>query len=75
MEEFTMKKIITLKTAAKLTNTEIKLPEGKFYSNNCCDCIYYNTRDTDSTGRGYCSSFNTHYFPEERNGCFRYVKR
>lgn len=31
--------------------TGINIPEGKFCSNNCCDCIYYNTRDTDSTGR------------------------
>lgn len=70
-----MSKINTTTCVTNLSSAEIKLPEGRFFGNNCCDCIYYNRYDTDSSGRGYCSNFNTHYFPEERNGCFRYVQR
>lgn len=50
-------------------NAQIKIPEGKFCSGNCVDCIYWNPRRTDSNGRQYCSWYDTYYYPDERRGC------
>lgn len=50
----------------------VYIPEGSFCGGNCSDCIYYEPRNRDSTGRGYCNYYNTHYYPSERNGCFNY---
>jgi hypothetical protein len=50
-----------------------RIPDGKFCGGNCSDCRYYEPRNTDSQGRGYCNSFGSHYWPSERNGCFRYA--
>ena len=51
---------------------EIVIPEGGFCGGNCADCVYYEPQNRDSTGRGYCNHYNTHYYPSERNGCFSY---
>ena len=51
---------------------EISIPEGKFCGGNCADCVYYEPRNKDSDGRGYCNYDNTHYYPSERNGCFSF---
>jgi len=48
---------------------KINIPEGKFCGGNCIDCVYYEPQNKDSSGRGYCNYYNTHYYPSERNGC------
>ena len=53
---------------------KVELPEGVFCG-NCTDCVHYQNRNTDKNGRGYCAHFGTYYFPQERNGCFHYVRR
>ena len=52
---------------------EIKLPAGTFCG-NCSDCVHYQERNTDSSGRGYCPHYG-HNWPQERNGCFKYERR
>lgn len=48
----------------------IVLPKGSFCSGNCADgCIYWVPQKRDSNGRQYCSWYDTHYYPYERNGC------
>ena len=51
-------------------NHEVLIPEGSFCGGNCADCIYYEPRNKDSNGRGYCNYYSTYYYPSERNGCF-----
>ena len=50
----------------------IAIPEGCFCGGNCADCKYYESRNKDSDGRGYCNWYNTHYYPSERNGCMSF---
>jgi hypothetical protein len=52
----------------------VQIPEGKFCGGNCSDCRYYESHNKDSEGRGYCNNFGSHYWPSERNGCFRYER-
>ena len=52
----------------------VKIPQGKFCSGNCCDCVYYEARNTDSNGRGYCNHYGSHYYPSERQGCGWYER-
>jgi len=51
---------------------KVAIPEGRFCGGNCADCAYYEPGNKDSTGRGYCNYYGTHYYPSERNGCFNY---
>lgn len=53
----------------KKEKNEIKIPAGTFCGGNCIGCAYYEPRNTDDSGRGYCNYYNTHYYPSERNGC------
>lgn len=54
-------------------NRKIEIPQGRFCAKNCSDgCIYWVPQDRNKEGRQYCSSFNTYYYPKERNGCFRF---
>ncbi|MCI8628913.1 MAG: hypothetical protein HFE57_05325 [Firmicutes bacterium] len=52
--------------------SKIVIPQGCFCGGNCADCVYYEPRNTDSHGRGYCNHYGSHYYPSERNGCFYY---
>ena len=52
----------------------VKIPQGKFCGGNCSDCVYYEARNKDSNGRGYCNHYGTHYYPSERQGCGWYKK-
>ena len=52
----------------------IEIPKGVFCG-NCSDCVYYQSRNTDQHGRGYCGYYGTHYYPQDRNGCFNYERR
>lgn len=52
--------------------TQCQLPEGSFCSGNCAEprqCIYWVPQKRDSNGRQYCSHYDSHYYPYERNGC------
>lgn len=53
---------------------KIELPQGYFCGGNCSDCRYYEYRNTDSHGRGYCNWYGTHYYPSERQGCQSYQR-
>lgn len=51
------------------------LPKGCF-EGNCRDCRYANWNDTRSDGSVYCDGgYGGYNKPENRNGCFHYVKR
>lgn len=63
-----------MKDEIKLAQKEIRLPAGHFCGGNCSDCACYRPYEQDSTGRGYCTYYNTHYYPTERNGCFHYIR-
>ncbi len=55
-------------------NVKIELPQGYFCGGNCSDCRYFEYRNTDSNGRGYCNWYGTHYYPSERQGCQSYQR-
>lgn len=61
-----------MKTTNPDSKSIAKLPEGYFCGGNCADCVYYEPRNKDSNGRGYCNYYSTYYYPSERNGCFNY---
>ena len=53
----------------------IIIPKGSF-KGNCSDCLYANFRDTDSYGRVRCNGgYGGYNNPQDRNGCFHYVRR
>lgn len=59
----------------KENESAIKLPCGQFCGYNCADgCIYWNPYDKDSNGRQYCSHYDTHYYPRERQGCLSFKR-
>lgn len=58
----------------KTNDIKIELPQGYFCGGNCSDCRYYEYRNTDSNGRGYCNWYGTHYYPSERQGCLSYQR-
>ena len=53
--------------------SNITLPKGVFCG-NCSDCLFYQPRNTDSQGRGYCPHYG-YNSPQDRNGCFKYERR
>lgn len=53
---------------------KLEIPKGKFCSNCADGCIYWNPHDRDSNGRQYCSWYDSHYYPRERNGCMSFKK-
>ena len=52
-------------------NFAVKIPDGTFCydSGNCSTCVYFEARNTDSNGRGYCNYYGSHFYPSERQGC------
>ncbi len=56
-------------------NKIVKIPEGAFCGGNCSTCIYFEARNTDSNGRGWCNWYHSHYYPSERQGCLSYERR
>lgn len=53
----------------------VKIPIGNFCGGNCSDCIYYESRKTDSNGRAYCNHYGHYYYPSERQGCLSYNRK
>ena len=58
----------------KTKDIKIELPQGYFCGGNYSDCRYFEYRNTDSNGRGYCNWYGTHYYPSERQGCLSYQR-
>ncbi len=55
---------------------EIKITNGAFCSGNCTDCLYADFRDTDSYGRVRCNGgYGGYNKPQDRNGCFHWVRK
>ena len=63
-----------MKKEIKKETKTIKVPCGKLCSNCADGCIYWEPYNKNSSGRQYCSSLNSYYYPSERNGCFRFRK-
>lgn len=53
----------------------IEIPQGIFCGGNCSDCVYWERNNHDSNDRGYCSHYDTYYYPSERQGCLSYERR
>lgn len=55
----------------KIKINPINLKEGKFCycARNCTCCVYYEPRNTNSRGEGYCNYYSCHYYPSKRQGC------
>lgn len=64
-----MKGVDIMNNTEKVCPQKIELPKGEFHSGNCNGCIHYYPQDRDSNGRGYCSHYDTYYYPRERGGC------
>ena len=56
----------------KNTIKKILLPKGKCCSNCADGCIYWVPQRRDGNGRQYCSHYDSHYYPNERNGCLSF---
>ncbi len=53
---------------------KIIIPKGCF-KGNCSDCLYANFYDKDGQGRVKCDgNYGGYNHPEDRNGCFHYVR-
>lgn len=53
----------------------IKIPAGlefNYRSGNCSDCVYYEARNTNGRGEGWCNWYRCHYSPSQRQGCQSY---
>lgn len=56
-----------MKNTAK-KNTVIKLPKAKFCAGICRICPYYDMRDTDSRGWGWCTRLGGYRSPTDYCG-------
>lgn len=59
----------------KNEKSKIRIPEGNFCSDNCADCVYWESSNQDSNGRGLCNHYGSYYYPSERQGCGWYKSR